>query len=437
MIKPSSRLLATGLVLALVATVVLSGCSERSTDSRSGGSPVALSLNLTSSEMAHLVSEFRVIVTGPNIVDSIVRPLVWSGPYVEGDITVPSGRSRRFVVEAMDSVGTVIYRGQQVADLPPGAVVPLIVNLYPVVSLVRTLPRELTVASDIVFALPVRVYNIDSLYGVSMRIMWDNAVVQADSAHLSLAIAGMGDVILFDRLNADSNYYAVSVTPTDQTTPIVNGEGDADLVTVFFSTVAPTDNNGSARITLDVTGLSKPSGDSIPTGTVVEEGTSLLVLGNITNAIQFADPNLEAAVRAQMEVPTGDITPAQAAQVTTLSLVSLDISDLTGLAYFTGLQALYLANNRVVNITHLTGLINLTILDLTNNDVVDLTPLTLLINLQTLGLAGNQISDITPLVGNAGLGSGDEVFLYENPLNSISTVTYIPALRARGVTVEY
>jgi len=38
-------------------------------------------------------------------------------------------------------------------------------------------------------------------------------------------------------------------------------------------------------------------------------------------------------------------------------------------------------------------------------------------------------------VNNKGLGAGDVVELYGNPLNEKSIIEYIPALRARGVNV--
>ena len=65
------------------------------------------------------------------------------------------------------------------------------------------------------------------------------------------------------------------------------------------------------------------------------------------------------------------------------------------------------------------------------------TPLTNLTNLRSLDLNNNQVSDISPLVNNPGLSQGDEVYLSNNPLSSTSRNTYIPQLRARGVSVSY
>ena len=56
--------------------------------------------------------------------------------------------------------------------------------------------------------------------------------------------------------------------------------------------------------------------------------------------------------------------------------------------------------------------------------------------LKGLRLYNNKISDLSPLVANPGLVNGDGVDVGNNPLSATSLNTHIPALRARGVTVE-
>ena len=80
---------------------------------------------------------------------------------------------------------------------------------------------------------------------------------------------------------------------------------------------------------------------------------------------------------------------------------------------------------------------NLQELSLHRNQIVDLSPLNQLTNLQELWIGDNQIEDLAPLIANTGLGSGDEVFLAGNPLNTQSLNEHIPALKARGVDVRY
>ena len=111
------------------------------------------------------------------------------------------------------------------------------------------------------------------------------------------------------------------------------------------------------------------------------------------NIITFPDVNLEAVIRAAIGKPTGDIYEGDLLLLTTLNGEGKGIIDLTGLEYC--------------------------------------------VNLAYLNLSGNGISDIQPLVDNASLATGDIVYLRDNPLNSNSIDSLIPALEARGVTVYY
>ena len=70
------------------------------------------------------------------------------------------------------------------------------------------------------------------------------------------------------------------------------------------------------------------------------------------------------------------------------------------------------------------------------NSISDISPLIELTALTWLELSNNYITDISPLAQNTGLGSEDFVDVSENPLNSTSVNTHIPALKRRGVAVE-
>jgi len=93
----------------------------------------------------------------------------------------------------------------------------------------------------------------------------------------------------------------------------------------------------------------------------------------------------------------------------------LNIANLTGLEYRTGLRYFYLHLNHISAISAIANLANLTV----------------------LYLQINRISDIGPLVQNEGLGTGDLVNVQVNSLSSDSINIYIPRLKARGVTVIY
>ncbi|MFC1561474.1 leucine-rich repeat domain-containing protein [candidate division KSB1 bacterium] len=142
-----------------------------------------------------------------------------------------------------------------------------------------------------------------------------------------------------------------------------------------------------------------------------------------------------------------------------LQLMNNPVTDISALAGMTELREVYFESAQLTDISPLSGLenlervhamhcniqgippldssINLTYLFLDFNNITDISSLRNLISLKALLLAENQIEDILPLVENTGIGNGDFVNLYNNPLNEQSINVYIPALRDRGVDVSY
>ena len=197
--------------------------------------------------------------------------------------------------------------------------------------------------------------------------------------------------------------------------------------------------------------------------------------------VDIPDPNLRAAIEAELRVAAGaTITVNDMAALTELDRQDAGISNLTGLEFATNLTVLYLGDNSISDIspladlTNLTdlgldlnsisdisplagltnlrslnlhknlisdisplaGLINLAWLSLDRNPLSDLSPLASLTNLTELHLARSSISDLSPLVANTGLADGDWISVFENPLNEASINTHIPILRGRGVAVH-
>jgi hypothetical protein len=132
-------------------------------------------------------------------------------------------------------------------------------------------------------------------------------------------------------------------------------------------------------------------------------------------AVTFADPNLEAAIREAIDVPERPIYRSDLAGLTSFSASARNISDLAGLEH-------------CIDLTHL---------DLSHNQIGNIAPVGNLTDLAYLQLDLNQISNISPLVQNEEFGEGDAIYLRGNPLSWNSINVYIPGLRGRGVTVVY
>jgi len=173
--------------------------------------------------------------------------------------------------------------------------------------------------------------------------------------------------------------------------------------------------------------------------------TSLTSLSLRENLINDISPLAKLTSLTSLDLTynhINDISPlTDLTSLISLDLESNQISDISPLAgaNLTSLTWLYLTWNQISDISPLASasLTSLTELDLGGNQISDISPLSNLTNLTELWLGSNNISDIKPLVDNPGLGEGDYVNLWFNPLSDTSLDTYVPQLEARGVIVDY
>lgn len=165
----------------------------------------------------------------------------------------------------------------------------------------------------------------------------------------------------------------------------------------------------------------------------------------------FPDPDLEIAVRTEVDVWEGDIHQSDLDRVTsftagmwagiqdltgmeywiTLTHIGLDgngmnpITDISPLASLTNLTWLSLGTNAIADISPLASLTGLTYLDISYNSIVDVSPLATLTNLTTLYLSVNSIIDIS---GLASLTALTDLQLEENEIVDISDLVGLTSL---------
>jgi internalin A len=130
---------------------------------------------------------------------------------------------------------------------------------------------------------------------------------------------------------------------------------------------------------------------------------SLLLIGLAPGwraaAIDFADGNLEAAIRVAIGKPTGPIESTDLAALTSLSVYRHGITNLAGLESATTVTSLDLSGNSISDLSPLTGLTNLVQLSLDGNRIGDLSPIASLAGLTNLNVGDNLIGDVSVLSG--------------------------------------
>ena len=157
-----------------------------------------------------------------------------------------------------------------------------------------------------------------------------------------------------------------------------------------------------------------------------------------SETVNIPDRNLRRAIEQIHGKARGaDITVTDMQTLAALYATSENIRNLTGLEAAINLTELRLVGNNITDISLLARLTKLRQLWLDDNSISDISPLAGLINLSELRLKNNAISDISPLVANTGLGTIDFVDITDNPLNSASINTHIPALQSRGVNISF
>ena len=131
-------------------------------------------------------------------------------------------------------------------------------------------------------------------------------------------------------------------------------------------------------------------------------------------------------------------------QLQRLYLSDNTISDISPLTPLTQLTELDLGGNTISDISPLAGLTQLEILRLWNNNISDISGLSTLTQLRSLWLSGNAVADVSPLMGLDLPGTkwanrplGPPLDLRWNPLSYASLNTYIPAIQAKGIEVEF
>jgi hypothetical protein len=196
-------------------------------------------------------------------------------------------------------------------------------------------------------------------------------------------------------------------TPTKTITPTFT----ITLTRTNTPTITPVKTSTSTKtITPTRTPTFTVTNTITPTATVTMTATA--------HVVTFADHNLESAVRAAVNIPTGNIMSSDMTGFTTLNAYSDNITDLSGLEECYDMTILSLYSNSITDITPLSGLTKLNYVDLNNNSVADITALVTNSN-------------------NGGIAGGAQVFLTNNPLSAQAVNSDIPYLTAKGVTVAH
>ena len=138
---------------------------------------------------------------------------------------------------------------------------------------------------------------------------------------------------------------------------------------------------------------------------------------------------IEASIRRMVRKPEGELTAADFAKVTRLSVGAgtNKVSDLSYLVNCPNLESIYAQSQAITDLAPLAKLPKLKDISISFNPVKDLSPLAEVTELQELWLQGAQVEDVTPL---AGLAKLETLYLDRNQaLTDLKPLANLPALR--------
>ncbi|MGF7031136.1 hypothetical protein J2T17_002042 [Paenibacillus mucilaginosus] len=136
------------------------------------------------------------------------------------------------------------------------------------------------------------------------------------------------------------------------------------------------------------------------------------------------DDNLEALVRDQLDMPSGNLTKEGLLELTSLySYRGEDIKSLKGLEYAVNLHTLVLDGNPIEDFTPISNLKKLQMLALQKTGIKDLSPLSGLPSLTKLLLDANGIEDLSPL---SGVSTLTDLLISKNSISDLRPLEHLP-----------
>jgi hypothetical protein len=300
-------------LLALIAF----GCSEKTVNNGPGDDDVVIDLDLQAApaESMALVDIWLLTVSGPDM-DTVVAELrLVDFRYVTGQIEVPVGEKRRFVLEGLMgnvvSAARVIYRGSTVAPVRPGVVTTLNIVLHPVAAMVTITPVFSEVAPGGTLNLAVKVHNVPGVVSFRSGMYWDRMyITNGWAARPPSQNEGVRVEMLYGE---GTRELVVESMSSEVPVPLVDARGNGVLALLSFNVVTPAGEfSPQAYISFDESyvpfTLITAAGDTLGLDSILVEqpAAGVRILPMADREVVFPDPVLDSYIRQLDSIPAGE-----------------------------------------------------------------------------------------------------------------------------------
>ncbi|HEX2898048.1 MAG TPA: hypothetical protein VHP63_08380 [candidate division Zixibacteria bacterium] len=233
---------------------------------------ISIDISDASPKLLAAVDQYQVIVIETSIDSILVTvPLTLNAArFITGTIdSLPTDVDLQFIAEARDMQVGVIFSGSTNAVLEADIVNNVSIDLSPAVPLMKFTPRHLDVVGTDTSAhtFDIKIFNVDSLYGVSFRVRYNSAYLRAINAKLDTSQNASQTLFFqFDSVDANGPYKAIAVTGISPANGIVDANGDGVLCNIDFALVQPFTAADSTMLLIEPTGMTHQNQSNIPTG---------------------------------------------------------------------------------------------------------------------------------------------------------------------------
>ena len=261
-------ILATFCLIGLVI-FGLHSCSKKIVN-EGANSNVAISISTKASgiEMSELAEVFILTIEAEDFPIPIIIPLTLEGSFLVGQVIVPVGVGRHFTASAYDALigGTLIYQGDAYADVVFDSTVTVLIDLYPVVPLLKVIPkinseRISSIAMGESFVADVYAYNIPEVRYISFDLGFLTNNFLLNFLYISLGTDLPGD----SRLSYEGGNASVTIwlNRPNLAGPLVDAQGNAHLLTFYFSSYySEMIDYDTASLEITPISLDRGSGDA-------------------------------------------------------------------------------------------------------------------------------------------------------------------------------
>ncbi len=228
----------TTIILLLLLLAIVTACSEKIISSEDQGIDLQIQSSVGAWMEVTQATTFILTVTGTGITPPLTTELVYHNGFLVGNINVPAGPERLFVIQAFDEEGLLIYSGRTIADVVGGEELELDIEMVPDVPMIKLSPVYVETIQGDYLAITIKVFNLPDIGRIGIELSNLREIGTSYIRHETLNIYpellkiaqpeiwyGDGGELNIELASRDAELYG-----------LLDQDGYAEIATVYYKT---------------------------------------------------------------------------------------------------------------------------------------------------------------------------------------------------------